>query len=131
MSERHQMRVSCKCALYTQDGSKVLLAHYGSKGYGLPGGHMEANESPDQAVRRELQEEIGVAGDALERKDFWMHKNGKLVLGYTGRLDEVTNLTLQEEEVSAVVWANIDDVASGTISVPSYSEFICKFRPKS
>ena len=91
---------------------------------------MEADESPDQAMRRELQEEIGVAGDALERKDFWMHKNGKLILGYAGQLDESTHFTLQEEEVDAAVWVNVDDVISGVIAVPSYSKFICKFQPK-
>lgn len=130
MSERHHLRVSCKCALYTPDGSKVLLTYYRSKGYGLPGGHMEADETPDQTVRRELHEELGVAGEMVERKDFWMHRNGKLILGYTGKLDDATNLTLQEEELSEVVWATVDDVASGKVPVPSYGEFICKFQPR-
>jgi 8-oxo-dGTP pyrophosphatase MutT (NUDIX family) len=130
MNTRHTLRVTCKCALYTPDGSKVLLAQYGPQDYGIPGGHMESDESPEDAMRRELEEEIGITGIELTRRDFWMHANGKLILGYTGTLSEETPLTIQFEEVSDMVWVPVADIASGAMKVSSYGEFICQFQPK-
>jgi 8-oxo-dGTP diphosphatase len=41
-----------------QDG-KLLLTHIKTRGWDLPGGHVEMGETPEQAVVRELQEETG------------------------------------------------------------------------
>lgn len=129
-AERQAFRVSCKCALYSQDGGKVLLADYGTEGYGLPGGHMDAGETPDETMLRELHEELGLEGVELKRTDFWVHNNGKIILGYTGELDSSHPLRIQAEELRDCAWTSIDDIESGKVSVPSYSEFICKFRSK-
>ena len=129
MAERHMMRVTCKCAFYTPSGDKVLITEYAPGLYGLPGGHIDAGETPDQAIVRELHEELGLTVDGIERRDFWMHHDNKIVLGYTGTLDEATKIVHQVEEMRGVLWVNVDDIASGNISIPSYGEFICKFRP--
>lgn len=131
MAERHGLRVSCKCALYTADGSKVLLSRYGPQnGFGLPGGHVEADETPDEAMGRELLEEVGLTGVAVTKRDFWMHDDGKLVLGYTGVLDETTKLKIQLEEISDAVWIAVSEIAEGRVVISSYSKFICQFQPK-
>jgi 8-oxo-dGTP pyrophosphatase MutT (NUDIX family) len=129
MTDNHaQLQVSCKCALYTPDRQHVLLADYGSQGYGLPGGHVNVGESPDHAMARELEEELGLSGGSLTRADFWLHESGKLILGYTGWLDQSTQLFPQPSELHGAVWAPIADIANGTIKVPSYKEFILKFK---
>lgn len=123
------MRVSCKCALYSPDGSKVLLADYGAVGYGLPGGHIDAGETPDQAMNRELKEELGIHVDTLQHRDFWMHHNGRLILGYTGTLSEDIVITHQAEEMRAAVWVAVDEIRNGVIDARSYGDFICQFQP--
>ncbi len=126
---RHLLRVSCKCALYTPDGKKVLLVEYGAHGFGLPGGHLDPDETPDQAMERELSEELGLSGIELQRKDFFFHPNGKLVLGFTARLEESTPLVVQLDEISGAVWVGVDQIASGAVEAPSYKDFILSHQP--
>jgi 8-oxo-dGTP diphosphatase len=51
-------------ALFT-DGDRVLLVHktYGN-GWDIPGGYVDAGESPAAACRRELKEELGIDREA-------------------------------------------------------------------
>ena len=59
MYDRHE--VSVKVALYSSDGKRVLLMYYPhDDGFGLPGGHIDAGETPDVALERELREELGI-----------------------------------------------------------------------
>lgn len=124
MGERYRNRISCKAALYAPGRQKVLLVETTPGEYSLPGGHMEQGETPDEAMRRELMEEIGVAPETLRRKDFWLHSGGKLILGFEGELDESTHFTLQAEEVASVRWALVADVVSGEIDLRSYAPFV-------
>ncbi|MBS0550214.1 MAG: NUDIX domain-containing protein [Proteobacteria bacterium] len=59
-------------ALFLRAGPEILLARRAAhrKAYGglwsFPGGHMEAGETPDQALVREIREELGVVALAYE-----------------------------------------------------------------
>lgn len=56
-------------ALIINDG-KVLLLHHKKLGVWLyPGGHVEKNETPEQAVKREVKEETGLDIEILDEKD--------------------------------------------------------------
>lgn len=125
----HLFRVTSKCAIYTPDGKKVLLAEYGPNNFGLPGGHIILGETPDEAMRRELNEELGLTDIATDRKDFFFHPNGKLVLGFTAMLEDTAPLTVQLDEISKAVWVEVDKIADGSVLVASYKEFILKYQP--
>lgn len=43
------------------EGDRLLLTQLKSRGWDLPGGHIEEGETPEEAVRREVYEESGAA----------------------------------------------------------------------
>lgn len=123
--DRTTHRVTCKIALFNPNRSKVLLAEYGRGSFGLIGGHLEQNEKPEDAVLREIKEEIGIDYlGKLDKADFFMHHNGKIILGFVGELSESEDIHAEEREFSRVFWSNIEDIRSGKQRVESYEEFI-------
>lgn len=54
--------VSAGAVVFREDGRVLLLDHRfrPGSGWGVPGGFIERNESPETAVRRELKEETGL-----------------------------------------------------------------------
>ena len=56
-------------AIVTDDRGRVLLLKHRFRpgaGWGIPGGFMEAGEQPDEAMRRELREEVGLEVEQLK-----------------------------------------------------------------
>ena len=43
-------------------GGRVLFVEHPKRGWEIPGGHLEENESPEAALLRELKEETGLEG---------------------------------------------------------------------
>lgn len=101
VEERRKFRASAKAAIYSEDASRVIVMDLidlqGKPGVGLPGGHVEHDETPDEAMARELEEELGIEVHDLKRVDFFMHPLGKLVLGFTGRASSDQPLVPESE----------------------------------
>lgn len=119
MSNDHdQHYVSTKVAFYNQDASAILVMQLQDSLYGLPGGHVDRGETPDQAIVRELQEELGLVVDAsrLTRADFFRHENGKIVLAYTARLDSSTEFFPGDPDKEVGVWVSRDQLS--TLAIP-------------
>lgn len=118
--------VTAKAAIYSDDGKEVLLTRLPFKDYkqnGLPGGHIDAGETPDVAMVRELQEELGITVNTLVHRDFFVHENGKIVLGYVGRLARTTALTPSHPDRETGEWVTRQAFAETDIDA-GYKKFV-------
>ena len=123
--DREVFRVSCKIAFFSPDRASVLLIEQQPGTYGLPGGHLEQGEAPDEGILREIQEELGIQYDGpLIHSDFWTHANGKIVLGFTGLLNQATEFTIDPQEVTSTRWVTIEQLRCGEVNAGAYHEFI-------
>src|ERR1051325_3609825 len=62
-------------------GRVLLLRHVlrGGSGWGVPGGFVTAGEQPDEAIRREVREETGLALEGVELAFVRTHKHVRQV----------------------------------------------------
>ena len=121
---RKHFRVTTKVALFTADRSKVLVIHMDQNNdWGLPGGHIEGDETPDQAIIRELWEECGLTANNLVRTDFFLHREGKHILAYTGTTDTEELKSQQSELEGKPKWLNKEEFKAITIE-PGYRELV-------
>ena len=64
------MKTDLVVAGYILKEDKVLLIHHKKLDVWLPvGGHIDENETPDQALVREIKEEIGIDVEILNKLD--------------------------------------------------------------
>ncbi|MFZ2835888.1 nucleoside triphosphate pyrophosphohydrolase [compost metagenome] len=128
MQDRPLHPVSAKAILYSLDSKEVLVMQYLWEGvkdqYGFPGGHLEHGENPDEAILREIKEELGIVVGGLSRGDFWVHESGKVILAYVGSLDKATPLHPSRPEGEIGIWASIEDIESRKIDVGSYRDLV-------
>lgn len=126
--ERPRHRVSAKIALLNLVGDRVLMTRTHDGGFGLPGGHVEYDELPEDAIIRELKEELGlIYNGPLTKADFWRDaRTDRILLGFIGQLDEAVELKLDQREVAGVIWASIEDFDRGSVATMSYEAYVRK-----
>ena len=68
--------VTAGALIFNDEGQVLLLKHRfrAGSGWGIPGGFLEAGEHPEQALRRELREEIGLE---LRKVEIFMSRTFK------------------------------------------------------
>ncbi len=126
-----KIEVSTKLALYSHDLGSVLVMRYPSRGrIGLPGGHVELRESPDDAIKRELVEELSLVVDEMERKDFFLRegRKGPIILAYTAVAYEGIEITPTNPRFEYAEWVVKDEVANIAMS-PEYIRFVLENWP--
>lgn len=120
-------RISTKAAIFTPDYSHVLVMHMVPDTtpaiYGLPGGHMDKDEVPDETIVREIDEELGIVAPKLEHVDFFMHENGKVVLAYLGTLPYDIEFHPSNPRKEVGVWLTKADFKDIAIE-PGYKKLV-------
>lgn len=127
-SERGAQCLQCKLIVYPRispcvivlvtKGDEVLLAksvaHKDSPWYSTLAGFIEAGESAEQAVHREVFEEVGIKIHNLcyKNSQTWPYPH-QLMLGYEAEYLS-GNIVMQEEEIHDAKWWHID-------ALPQYS----------
>lgn len=72
------MKTDLVVAGYIIHDDKILLIHHGRLNLWLPpGGHIEKNETPDQAILREIKEEVNLDVELLQRSNTPVEGNVK------------------------------------------------------
>ena len=72
------MKTDLVVAGYIFNEDKVLLVHHKKLDLWLPvGGHIKKNETPDEALLREIKEEVGVDADILNKSG--LPTNGNVI----------------------------------------------------
>lgn len=116
-------------AALVKDG-KVLLAHRHPERQWYPdcwdlvGGHIEAGESPEDAVRRECREEIAIEIVTIrplriELADPNLEPHAFLVTDWLG-----TPVNAAPEEHDALDWFSLSELPELTLADPSYPRWL-------
>ena len=121
---RRDFRVSTKAAIFNKSRDRVIVIHMDQRNdWGLPGGHIEQGETPDEAIVREIYEECGVKSSDLQPAGFFMHSNGKLILAYTGTTQDDTLKSTQNNLEGIPKWLSRDEFLEITIE-PNYQKLV-------
>lgn len=113
------------------ENGKVLLIHRikdNDEYYVFPGGGIETNETIEQATKRELLEEVGIAVELIEKNSRYILKNEsgiqyfslvkrvKGIIG-TGKGPEFTDKSYEKHGKYIAEMISIKDIANGKINL--------------
>ncbi|MFE3325111.1 (deoxy)nucleoside triphosphate pyrophosphohydrolase [Streptomyces sp. NPDC059176] len=112
MTDRVNLRVVVAGAVYDQ--GRLLAARRSAPpelagGWELPGGKLEAGETPEQGLVRELREELGIEAEPVERvPGEWPLGPGHVLQVWTARL--VSGEPQPLEDHDALRWLGADEL---------------------
>lgn len=124
-NHRPTHEVSTKVALYSYDKQRVLVMRYATVADGLPGGHLEPTETPDQTIAREFAEELGAVLPPVVRKDFFRRETekGTVILGYVGIAPQDFTMTPPRPDFEKGVWMTREELEATGIAT-EYRKFV-------
>lgn len=117
-----------------KDGERALLTRYQAthnfyRNYALVAGYVETGETPEEAVAREVMEEVGIKVKNITyyNSQPWP-LSGALLLGYVCDLDGDDTITRDEGELEEALWINRDELPDRSKDVSLTSDMIEAFR---
>ncbi len=116
MDNQHRFRIAVR-GLIERDGCFLLLRRTkparGEMGYWeLPGGGLDFGESPEQALRREIDEETGLTVSIGEPLCVWHHlrDNAVQIIGMTLRCQLTGGSVKLSDEHDDYAWLTIEQI---------------------
>jgi 8-oxo-dGTP diphosphatase len=127
-SRQPKKLVGAKIVLRSTNGNVLLVKPTYKPTWQLPGGVVEAGESPLVAAMREVCEETGLVCDGVDaRLAEVIAKTSEdtllIMYEYTKAIDEARELAIQLEELEAYEWVTPDKVAE---RLPEYYASFCQ-----
>lgn len=114
-------------AVVVRDRAVLMVTGFGLEGWWTPGGHKEAGETDEEALRRELQEELGVEvaiGDRYCSLVAPSILTGEDTLCTYYRAD-VSGTAEPRDEISDLGWFSREDFETGTVRpLPAFAEHV-------
>lgn len=101
------------CLLYNKDSKKILMVYnYDTKGWSMPGGAVEENETLEQALIREVYEETGLSVKikdivAVNECIFQEKQEHAIFFTFSGEITGGNVSINNPEEISEIEWVDI------------------------
>ena len=114
------------------DGDRLLLTKYKGRAYtrhALIAGFAEIGESLEQAVHREVKEEVGlnVKNIKFYKSQPWPFTD-TILAGFFAELDGADTITLQEDELSFGEWVSRENVPPDKLKISLTGEMMTVFK---
>lgn len=143
-SERAMVCPKCGTTMYPQISPSVIIGlkkensllltkyqptHSAYQNYALLAGYIETGESPEDTVRREVMEEVGLQVKNIRyfSSQPWPF-SGALLLGYFCELDGEDQIVLEENELREATWVERKDIPERANDVSLTSTMMEHFR---
>ena len=109
--------VTAAALIFNDAGQILLLKHHfrPGSGWGIPGGFLELGEQPEQALRRELREEIGLEVHQVEiftARSFEKPRQVEIVFRAHANV-QVAQMKLRTMEVERAEWFSVKNLPAG------------------
>ena len=133
MSQDHLIADIPVKAIIVRNG-KICLVQEGDGRWGLPGGRIDIGESVQEALRREIKEEIGcdIQVGKIVDCDIFTSKSGMhhfIVVFLATMIDEIQNFLVDGAEVVSAEWIDPDGMKNLRI-LPQYVSILERYLRK-